>query len=109
MARSDLRIVPAAAAVLLVAAAAPAWAAAESNLYLRVGPGIHASITTAEIQLSCSGDASCRFDVPPDSTFEIVASGAAGHPLRWTGCSAQSDANRCRVDIEDDAVLVTVR
>jgi hypothetical protein len=109
MARSDLRIAPAAAAVLWVAAAAPAWAAAESNLYLRVGPGIHASITTAEIHLSCSGDASCRFDVPPDSTFEIVASGAAGHPLRWTGCSAQSDANRCRVDMRGDEVLITVQ
>jgi len=80
-----------------------------SNFYLRVGPGINASVRTASMHLSCSDDANCRFEVPANSAFDIIASGRAGHPLRWTGCNSQLEANRCRVEIRSDPVSITVR
>jgi hypothetical protein len=97
------------AAVLSLFGASPAQAAGGSNFFLRVGPGINATVRTASMHLSCSDDASCRFEVPPNSAFDVVASGGAGHPLRWTGCNAQSEGNRCRVQVRDAAVRITIR
>ena len=86
-----------------------ASASTPSNFFLRVGPGINASVRTASMHLSCSDDAKCRFEVPANSTFDVVASGGAGHPFRWTGCNAQLEANRCRVEVRGNAVSITVR
>ena len=44
-----------------------------------------------------------------DSTFDVVARAPRGGSLQWTGCSSQPDANRCRVVMRSEAVLVTVR
>ena len=98
-----------AATGMALLAGAPVDAGGASNLYLRVGPGINATIMTAEMHLSCSDDASCRFEVPPNATYDIVASGASGRQFRWSGCTAEPQANRCRVSVRHDAVLITVR
>jgi hypothetical protein len=92
-----------------IASGAPFFADARSNFYLHVGPGINATVTTADMHMSCSDDADCRFQVPANATYDVVAKGAAGHRFQWTGCSAQAQANRCRVIVRDDSVLITVR
>jgi len=91
-------------------AGVPAHAqAGGESLRLRVGPGIDASIATATMHFSCSDDADCRFDVPRDSTFDVVARSNRARELRWTGCKSLPGANRCRVEVRDAVVLVTVR
>jgi len=84
-------------------------APASSNFFLRVGPGVNATVRTASMHLSCSDDARCRFEVPRNSTFELVATAGAGHQFRWTGCNAQLEANRCRVEVRGGTVSITVR
>ena len=89
---------------------APAQANVRSeSLHLRVGPGVTATITTATMRASCGDDADCRFDVPANASFDIVATGRAATDLRWTGCNAQPQPGRCRVEMRGQAVLVTVR
>jgi hypothetical protein len=95
------------AALLTITIGGPAQAAG-SNLFLRVGAGINAAIHTSKMHLWCGDDASCRFEVPANSTFYVVATGAR-RPSRWSGCVVQSDPNICRVDVQGDAAFVTVR
>ena len=91
-------------------AVAPANASAGSeSLHLRVGPGVTATITTGTMRASCGDDADCKFDVPANASFDIVAIGRAASELRWTGCSAQPQPDRCRIEMRGQAVLVTVR
>ena len=82
---------------------------ARSNLFVRVGPGVNAMVKTSSMHLSCSDDASCMFEVPPNSTLDVVASAGAGHRFQWTGCTEQLDGDRCRVQVRRDAVHITVR
>jgi hypothetical protein len=81
----------------------------DSALRLHVGAGITATIATASMHFSCSDDADCKFDIPANSTLDVVARGPRGDALRWTGCSSQPEAGRCRVEIQGQPVLVTVR
>ncbi|HET9812935.1 MAG TPA: hypothetical protein VFP57_04665 [Sphingomicrobium sp.] len=107
---STFTTAPLAALSMAIAVAAPAQArSALESLQLRVGPRINATIRTAEVHLSCSDDADCRFDVPANSGFDIVARGAPGQAFHWSGCSAQPAANRCRVEMRGEPVLITVR
>ena len=95
---------------LSLLAVSPALAGTrEGAFHLRVGPGVTASITTSSMHISCGDDANCVFDVPRNATFDVVASGTRGDALRWTGCSSQPDANRCRVVMHSEPVMVTVR
>jgi hypothetical protein len=98
-----------AATGMALLASAPVDARGASNLYVRVGPGINATIRTAEMHLSCSDNASCRFEVQPNATYDIVASGAPGRQFRWSGCQAQFQADVCRVEVRDGAAVITVR
>lgn len=82
---------------------------ARSNFFLRVGPGVNATVLTPSMHLSCSDDANCKFEVPPNSTFDIVASAGGGHQFQWAGCTVQPDGDRCRVHVREDAVRITVR
>jgi hypothetical protein len=95
------------AALVLIGCAASAQAAG-SNLFLHVGPGINAAIHTDQMHLWCGDDASCRFEVPPNSSFYIVATGAR-RTGQWTGCTVQLDPSICRVDVRRGPALVTVR
>jgi hypothetical protein len=81
----------------------------ENSLHLRVGPGINATINTPSMRFSCGDDADCKFDVPSNSTFDVVAQSARGREFHWTGCSSLPEQNRCRVQLRDQAALVTVR
>ena len=98
---------------MLIAAAlavAPAQASTRSEtLRLRVGPGVTATIATGTLRASCGDDANCHFDVPANATFDIVAEGRAARDLHWSGCSAQPQPDRCRVQMRGETVLVTVR
>ena len=99
-----------AAAMLLAALGTPVQARVNGDtLHLRVGPEINATITTATMHLSCSDNADCRFDVPSNSTFDVVAQSLRGRKFRWTGCSLLPEPNRCRVQVREETVLVTVR
>jgi len=90
--------------------ATPAPASTPSkSLHLRVGPGVTATIATPTMRASCGDDAVCQFDVPANATFDIVASGRSASDLRWTGCDAQPQPGRCRVEMRGRSVLVTVR
>ena len=99
-------------AVLFIGA--PLHATANSRvLDLHVGSGIHAAIAmstkTTTMRVSCSDDANCRFELPPNVAFDIVASGGSGHRFQWTGCNPLPEADRCRVQARADAAQVTVR
>ena len=95
--------------VLSLLAVSPALAATNSLFHLRVGPGVTATATTGTMRASCGDDARCQFDVPAHSSFEVVAQASRGAPLRWTGCAAVLEANRCRVEVGSEPVLITVR
>jgi hypothetical protein len=96
--------------VLSLLAVSPAIAGThDSSLRLRVGAGVIATVKTDSMNISCGDDAKCVFDVPVNSTFDVVARAPRGGSLQWTGCSSQPDANRCRVVMRSEAVLVTVR
>jgi hypothetical protein len=76
---------------------------------MSVGPGINAGVRTDDVQLSCSDDAKCVFEVPVGRTFDIVASGPLNHRFEWRGCTAQPATNICRVATGRHAVTITVR
>ncbi len=80
-----------------------------SSLDLRVGPGINATFSNGTMRGSCSDNGHCRFDVALNSTFDIIARGRAGQAYRWTGCNIQAERARCRVEVREDQVRVTVR
>ena len=91
-----------------IAAAPVARASDLAELRLTVGPRLTAAVRTADMHLSCSDDARCRFEVPSGSALEIVASGPTGHRFQWTGCKSQSQADRCLVDMRH-STTITVR
>jgi len=100
----------AATLMLSLLAVSPALAAPRQGaLYLRVGPGVVATVKTSSMNISCGDDAKCVFDVPANSTFDVFASGPRGDSLRWTGCSSQPEADRCRVVMRSEPVRITVR
>ena len=95
---------------LSLLAVSPAIAASRASaLHLRVGPGVTATVSTASMHISCGDDADCVFDVPANSTFDVLARGPRGDALRWSGCSSQPESNRCRVEMRSAPVLITVR
>ena len=95
---------------LSLLAVSPAIAGtSDSSLRLRVGAGVVATVKTSAMNISCGDDAKCVFDVPANSTFDVVARGPRGDALRWTGCSSQPEDNRCRVVMRSEPVLITVR
>ena len=107
--RSKAAFPIAAASLLMLAETVAASGAAHSNLLVEVGPGVNATIDTAGIFLSCSDDARCRFEVPPNATYELIGRGPRGHALRWAGCTAQPAPERCRVQVGARPVSITVR
>ena len=95
--------------VLSLLAVSPALAAETSLFNLRVGPGVTATATTDTMRLSCSDDARCQFDLPANSSFDVIAHASRGPALHWTGCAALVEANRCHVEVGSNPVLITVR
>jgi hypothetical protein len=99
---------------VLITLALAAGAAAQAHgkddlLHLRVGPGVNATFSLEKMRAACGDNAVCQFDVPSNAAFDIVANGRPSRDYRWTGCTAQPEPDRCRVEIRSRAVLVTVR
>ena len=80
-----------------------------SNFYLHVGPGLTATVRATNLHISCSDNADCRFAVPANTRFDVLATGRSAASLIWSGCSAQPVANRCPVTVGHEPVTITVR
>ena len=68
-----------------------------------------ATASIGTMRASCGDDAKCQFDVPANSSFDVVANGSQGEPLHWGGCASLRSGDRCHVEVGTVPVLVTVR